>query len=121
MGGQNGSDIRERTFRFAVRIIKVVHAIPRNLAGAVLARQLARSGTSIGANVEEAEAAHSRAEFIRRMNISRAEARETHYWLRVLGESGLMPASKLSRITPEANEIVSILTAIVQNARRRTA
>ena len=72
-------DIPERCFAFAVRTLKLVRALPRDVGGQVVARQLARSGTSVGANVEEAQAAHSKADFARRMNIARAEARENLY------------------------------------------
>lgn len=111
-------EIRERTFRFAVRIIKVVNAVPRSTSGMVVSRQLARSGSSVGANVEEAKAAHTRKEFIRKMNIARAEAHESHYWLRLMAATELVPDDRLTEITSEANEIVSVLTAIVKNARR---
>lgn len=116
LGG--GADIRERTFEFAVRISRLVDALPKTVSGAVIARQLARSGTSIGANIEEAEAAHSKAEFARRMNIARAEARETHYWLRLIAARELVSAGKLSKIVAESDEIIRILTAIVRNSRK---
>jgi four helix bundle protein len=85
----------------------------------VIARQLARSGTSIGANVEEAQGSHSRAEFIRRMGIARSEARETFYWLRIIGETGMIKPSRLVKITAESEELLRILTAIVKNSRIR--
>ena len=72
-------DIERRTFAFAARIVKLVNAIPRSVAGNTLGRQIVRSGTSVGANVEEAQGSQSKKDFTRRMNIARAEARETLY------------------------------------------
>lgn len=111
-------DIEQRTFAFAVRILKVVAALPRSTAGTTIARQLARSGTSIGANVEEAQGAHSKADFARRMNIARGEAREVHYWLRLAAESKLIPRTRLEEVIAEADELVRILTAIVKKTKR---
>ena len=111
-------DIEQRTFAFALRILKVVAALPRSTAGTTIARQLARSGTSIGANVEEAQGAHSKADFARRMNIARGEAREVHYWLRLAAESKLIPRTRLHEVIEEADELVRILTAIVKKTKR---
>ena len=68
-------DIAERTFQFAVRVLKLVRALPRDAVGAVVARQLARCGTGIGSNIEEAQDAHTKKEFIRKMNIARRSPR----------------------------------------------
>jgi four helix bundle protein len=76
-------DIRERTFQFGVQILKLASDFPESREGKVLCCQMLRSGTSIGANVEEAVAAYSRAEFAFKMNIALKEARETCYWLRL--------------------------------------
>lgn len=85
----------------------------------MLARQLVRSGTSVGANVEEAQGAGTRKEFARKMNIVRSEAREALYWLRLLAEAEMVKPARLEAITQEANELVSILTAIVKKAREK--
>lgn len=114
-------DIPERCFAFAVRILKLVRALPRDVGGQVVARQLARSGTSVGANVEEAQAAQSKADFTRRMNIARAEARENLYWLRLLAESGMLPRARLEAMISEADELVRILTSIVKTSRKRAS
>ncbi len=114
------ANIQERSFKLAVRIIRLVRALGRDTASQIVARQIARSGTSIGANVEEAQGAHSKADFIRRMNIARTEARETLYWLRLIGEAGLIPRTRLQPLTQGADEIVHILVSIVKTARQRT-
>ena len=71
----------------------------------------------IGANIEEAQASHSHREFVRRMNIARGEARETLYWLRLVVETRIIEPTRVSEMVQEADEIVSILTAIVKKAR----
>lgn len=112
-------DIRERTFSFALRIVRLVRALGSDLASQGIARQVLRSGTSVGANVEEAQGSHSRADFARRMNIARAEARETLYWLRLITDSELLPRRRTADLIREADEIVRILVAIVKTARVR--
>ena len=110
-------DIQRRTFRLAVRIVKLVRHLPNDLAGRTVARQLARSGMGVGANVEEAQSAHSRVDFARKMNIARAEARETLYWLRLVAECRMLPPEQLEELIGEADEVVSILTAIIKTTR----
>jgi four helix bundle protein len=110
--------VRERAFDLAVRIVKLVRALPKETAAAVIARQVVRSGTSVGANIEEAQVAHSRRDFVRRMNIARAEARETLYWLRILAASEIMSARRLQALIGEAEEVVRMLMAIVKTARK---
>jgi four helix bundle protein len=111
-------DIPRRTFAFAVRILKLVRALPRDVGAQIVARQLARSGTSVGANVEEAQAAQSKVDFARRVNIARGEAKESLYWLRLLGETQMLPKPRLAALMTEADELVRILTTIVKTARR---
>lgn len=112
-------DIVERTFRFAVRVVKMVRAIPPSAGSSVIVRQVVRCGTSVGANVEEAQGSQSKKDFTRRMNIARAEAREAHYWLRLLADTETVDPKRLDGLIEEANELVSILTAIVKNSRKR--
>ena len=112
--------ITDRSFIFASRIVKLCKYLEtQDRVSRTLAKQLLRSGTSIGANVEEAQAGQSKADFIARMSIARKEARETHYWLRLLKESEILPASQLSEIIQEADEIIRILTAIVKTSQTR--
>lgn len=110
-------DIAERTFHFALRILKVVRAVPADAGGYVIARQLARCGTAVGANVEEAQGLHTRKDFARRMNTARTEARESRYWLRLLAEDGTLPEGRLGDLIGEADEITRVLTAIIKNTR----
>ncbi|MHC4752207.1 MAG: four helix bundle protein [Planctomycetota bacterium] len=111
-------DIHERAFSFACRIVKLYQCLAGQGSDAeVLGRQVLRSGTSIGANLEEATAGQSKANFVSKCNIALKEARETHYWLRLLIKSEIVPATKLSELADESNELVAILTTIVIKAR----
>lgn len=116
------NSIVDRSFSFAVRVVKLCKYLEnQDRVSRTLANQLLRSGTSIGANVEEAQAGQSKADFIAKMSIARKEARETHYWLRLLEESEIVPESQLSEIVQEADEIIRILTAIVKTAQARNS
>jgi four helix bundle protein len=83
----------------------------------VIANQLLRSGTSVGANVEEAHGSQSKADFIAKMSIATKEARETNDWLRLLSASVVAPIEKLARTTDESDQLVAILTTIVKRSR----
>jgi four helix bundle protein len=110
-------DIKERTFEFAIEIIKFVQSIDfRNEALRTLGRQVLRSGTSIGANMEEAQAGQSRADFINKCAIALKESRETIYWLRLLKEAGMY--SDLEALIQEADEIARVIGAIIVNAKK---
>jgi len=116
------SDIPERTFQFAQRIVKlclVLDATPG--VSRILASQLLRSGTSIGANVEEGQASQSEADFVSKYSIACKEARETHYWLRLLAACDVMPPARLTELEAECNELIAILTAIIKKVRTRQA
>jgi len=113
-------DIRERTFEFAVRVVKLcqnLDSVPG--VSRTLANQLLRSATSVGANVEEAQAGQSKADFESKLNISLKEAREAHYWLRLLTAAEIIPNKKLAPLTQEANELIAILTTILKNSRKK--
>jgi four helix bundle protein len=110
-------DIQERTFKFAVRVVKLVNQMPRTIAGIEVGRQVVRSATSIGANVEEADAAESKRDFIHKMGIAQKEARETRYWLRII-KATLLDDDEVQTLTKESDELVRILYTIVRNARQ---
>ena len=112
-------NIQERAFSFACRIIKLYQFLAeQGSVGGVLGEQLLRSGTSIGANLEEANAGQSRADFVSKCNIALKEARETHYyWLRLFEKTKVVSVERLRELTTESNELVAILTTIVKSAR----
>ena len=116
---KTAKDLHERTYQFAVRAVRLVQALPPNTAGWVLGRQVARSGTSVGSNVEEAKGAQSRADFIHKMSIALKEARETLYWLRLIRDAELVKPQRLATLITECDELVRILTAIVKKSRER--
>jgi len=111
-------DIQERTFAFAVRVVGLYqHLAQKPGAGRILGQQLLRAGTSIGANMEEAQAGQSRADFINKTAIALKESRETFYWLRLLGAGGVLPEARLSEVKKEAEELMRILGAIIVSAK----
>jgi four helix bundle protein len=121
VGEIKGGDIVERTFRFSIRVVKLCQVLDRKPGvGRTLSRQLLRAGTSIGANVEEAQAGQSRADFLSKYSIACKEARETHYWLRLIAECDILPASRLGEITQESDELIAILTTIVKSTRKQS-
>lgn len=85
-----------------------------------MANQLLRSGTSIGANVEEGQGSQSRADFIAKYSIACKEARETNYWLRLLAASEIMTDAKLKDLIDESNQLIVILTTIIKTTRRNS-
>lgn len=97
-GKLNKKDLLERFFKFAIEIIKLAGKLPKTPAGYAIASQIIRSGTSIGANSEEAQDAISRKEFLKTINISLKEARETCYWLKIIDHSGLLPEEDISQL-----------------------
>ena len=113
-------DITQRTFSFALRSVKLCQFLNEKYSAEknVLAKQLLRSATSIGANVEEAQAGQSRPDFISKMAIALKEARETNYWLRLLEASELLPKEKLAELLKESEEIKKIIGAIVVSSKK---
>ncbi len=110
-------DIVDRTYNFALRVIKLVSSLPRNKICDVIGHQLLRSGTSVGANMEEAQAAYSKKEFCSKVGISNKEARESNYWLRLLRDSEQLNDDSVKNIIQESEEIVKILFSIVKTSK----
>ncbi len=119
MARSEDPEIVTRTFEFAVRITKLCLFLG-NKPGAsrTLGNQLLRSGTSIGANLEESQSAASTADFVNKLTIALKEARETCYWLRLLSAADVVDKKRLTPLTQEANEIAKILGAIIVSKRR---
>ena len=110
------SIIKDKSFAFALRTIVLARWL-RQKKEYDLASQVLRAGTGIGANVEEALAGVSRADFVAKMAIASKEARETHYWLRLLRDSKTVPAERMVSLADECLELVRILTAIVKTGQ----
>ena len=111
-------DIRERSFEFSIKIVELYRYLTNTKKEYILSKQVLRSGTSIGANVEEATAGSSKKDFIAKMNIALKEARETNYWLRLLKSTGYLESSD---IIEESTGIMNILGAIVKTSRNNIA
>ena len=112
-------DLKERTFDFALRVVKLVNHLPKNTSGCVLGKQVLRAATSVGANCEEAHAGYSRDDFVFKLKVALREAREARYWLRLLKSSKLVEPSRLESIIDEAEQIKKILGAIVSKSRAK--
>jgi four helix bundle protein len=110
-------DLKKRTKAFALRILKLVDALPKTTAGRALASQIVRAGTSVAANYRAACRAKSTADFVAKMGIVEEEADETLFWLELLEESELVTAAKLAAIKQEANELIAITVASIKTAR----
>jgi four helix bundle protein len=120
-GSEKGTpqDIVERTFDFAVAVIQLcVRLDERPGVGRVLMSQILRAGTSVAANVEEAQAAQSKADFVSKMSIALKEARETHLRLRLLVPAKVVPINDLSPLIQEADEIKRVIGAIIVSTKR---
>ena len=109
--------VQEKSFAFAVGIVKAVHRLQLDRKEWVLSKQLIRAGTSIGANIEEAIAAQSKKDFLAKMSIALKEARETHYWLRVLRDSGLTTEMETEAHLPACQELIRLLSSITLTTR----
>ena len=112
------SDLPERTFQFAGGIVQLCQSLgERPGVARTLGRQLLRSGTSIGANVEEGQAGQSRADFVAKYSIACKEARETHYWLRLLASAEIVPEADLQDLLQESDQLIAIRTTIIKNTK----
>lgn len=103
---------------FACRVVELHRFLcAHDRTGRVLADQVLRSGTAVGANLEEGRSGQSRADFIGKYSIALKEARETHYWLRLLTSGDLAPPNLITPLIVQANERVAIVTALVKKAK----
>ncbi len=111
--------ILDRSFNFAVRIVNLYKYLCNEKKEYVLSKQLLRSGTSIGANVTEAQKGQSKADFIAKMNIALKEANETEYWLRLLHRTDYLSKREFDSIESEADELISLLVSICKSAKNQ--
>lgn len=101
-----------------MKVIGFVGSLPKNEVCKIIGRQLLRSGTSIGANVEEAQAGYSKSDFTNKMNIAQKEARESKYWLRLLRDSKQIAGQSIEDLINESDAISKILFSIVKTTRK---
>ena len=116
---QNKKDLKERTKKFALRIIKMYSSLPKSTEAKVLGTQVLRSGTSVGANYRSACRARSPADFISEMGIVEEEADESLYWMELLIDSEIVKPEKLKSLMGEADEILAITVASIKTAKKR--
>jgi four helix bundle protein len=116
--GRFQGDLPERTYQFARIIIRIIKTLPHCMEGWVIGKQLARSGTAIGANVCEADVALTDKEFVQFCNIARRETAETRYWLRLCQDELKIVGDELNSALQELDELSRILTTIVQKSRQ---
>ena len=100
-----------RTKRFALRILNLIEALPETRSGRIVANQLGRSGTSVGANYRAACRAKSTADMIAKLSVVEEESDESAFWLEILSEGELLPAAKIEALLKEAGELTAIMVA----------
>lgn len=110
--------ILEKSFNFAVRIVKMIQYLQKGKQEYLLTKQILRSGTSIGALVRESQYAESSKDFIHKLKISLKEANETEYWLLLLREGNYITEQQFQSINPELKEIIKLLVSIVKASKK---
>ena len=110
-------ELKERSKRFALRIIKLVNSLPKNLAADTIGRQLIRSGTSVAANYRAACRARSKAEFISKMGVVEEETDESSFWIELLIEAEIIKRTVVADLLNEANELTAIWVSSINTAR----
>lgn len=111
------ADLLTRVEQAVDRTIQMALALPRNVAGQEIGRQVIRSSGSVGANLEESKAAVSREDYTYRVSVSLRESRETLYWIRRIERNKLLPAGRLAKLAEEWNELVAIMTTSQKKLR----
>jgi four helix bundle protein len=115
---KKSAELQDRTKRFALRVLVLIDRLPNTIGGRVLANQLARSATSVGANYRAACRARSRAEFASKLGIVVEEADESLYWLELIGDANFLPEKKIASLVTEADELTAIFTSGRRSASR---
>jgi len=114
----NAAELKQRMKQFALRIMRLVDALPNTPKGRAIASQLVRSGTSVAANYRAACRGRSKAEFIAKVGVAEEEADETALWLELIIEDKLLPEKKVRSLLDEANELTAIMAASYISASR---
>ncbi|MEA2105048.1 MAG: four helix bundle protein [Candidatus Cloacimonadota bacterium] len=109
--------VKDKSFAFAIRIVKLYQFLVDNRKEYILSKQVLRSGTSVGAMVREAEHAESKADFNHKMAIAQKEINETIYWIELLLETGYLSKEQFESINQDAVEIIKLITSIIKSAK----
>lgn len=112
-------ELKERTKKFGLRVIKLYEELSRTRKGEILGNQLLRAGTSVGANYRAACRAKSDADFIYKIEIVEEEADESAYWLEMISESNIVKKNRLNDLLKEANELTAIFTSSGRTVKQR--
>jgi len=120
--GKASKDIRARSLQYALRAINLYQHLQKQKDGAgwIIGKQYLRAATSVGANIEEAQAGESRSDFIHKLGIARKETRESIYWLRLLEQSELVSPRRIAPLMKETNELLNVITAIILRTREKS-
>ncbi len=110
--------IQDKSFSFSIRIVNLCKYLQENQKEYILSKQLMRSGTSIGANIAEAQQAQSKADFVHKVNIALKEAYETNYWLRLLYATDYINSKEYESIIRDCTELEKLLIAITKSAKQ---
>lgn len=111
-------DLPDRTYRFALLTMALVDQLPQRTTGWELGRQVFRSGTGIGANIREADVAFTDREFAHICNVARREANETHYWLSLCRDHGMLHGAQVEGALVESKELTLVLSSVVQKTQQ---
>ena len=116
--GMTTQELKDRIFKFGIRIVRAVEALAKDDISRTLARQLLRAGTSVGANYRAAARARSHADFIAKLGIVEEECDETAYWMEVIAALKLLKKTRLERLRREADELLASVVSSIKTARR---
>ncbi len=108
------SILRDKSYAFAIRIVKLSHYLRKNKEEYVLSKQVLRSGTAIGALIREAEFGQSKADFSHKMSIALKEANETDYWLALLKDTDYITEKELQSLQPACKELIAMLVSTIK-------
>lgn len=114
----SNNPIKEKSFQFAIQIINIYKFLTIEKKEYIMSKQILRSGTSIGANIEEAIGGHTRKDFLSKVTIAYKEARETSYWLQLLKETKYISEHQFNSLFTQLEEILKIITAIQKTAKK---
>ena len=117
----NEREFKDRTKRFALRVIKLVTSLPKGLVADVIGRQLLRSGTSVGANYRAACRGRSTADVVNKLGLVEEEADESLFWMELLVDAQIVSSKRLAALMTEANEITAMVVASIKTLKRRNA
>ena len=115
---KNHNPLIEKSYAFSIRIVKTYQLMVQEKKEFVLSRQILKSGTSIGANSEEAQGAQSKRDFIAKVFIAYKEAKETHYWLRLFRDTDLLDKKLTISLLNDCNELIRIIVAVLKSSKQ---